>query len=130
MKGTCCVLAAAALAAVVVPGAVAGRLVSVGYRTPAALHGLNVVSRIAPLRTAQVRVASSAQERALRARPGIRFVQRAVRRSDTGAPSPFATSGATVPEWQWTAAHADLVPAWVQQAAKSMTIAVVDTGAD
>jgi serine protease len=130
MKGTCCVFAAAALAAVWVPWASAGRMVSVGYRTPSALHGLDVVSRVAPLRTAQVRVSSRAQERALRARPGIRFVQRTVRRSGTGASSPLESGGASVPEWQWTASHADLVPAWVQQAAQGITIAVVDTGAD
>jgi subtilisin family serine protease len=40
------------------------------------------------------------------------------------------TSTLTVPEWQWSAVHADLVPAWVQQAARSITIAVIDTGAD
>jgi subtilisin family serine protease len=45
-----------------------------------------------------------------------------------GAPAlPLTTS---VPEWQWAAAHADLVPAWVQQAAHGITIAVIDTGAD
>jgi serine protease len=39
-------------------------------------------------------------------------------------------AGVSTPEWQWTAAHADLVPAWVQQAARAITIAVIDTGAD
>jgi len=105
--------------------------VSVGYRTPSALHGLKVVSRVAQLHTAAVVVANARVERALRARPGIRFVQRTVARTESGSVSgPFTTGGAAIPEWQWTATHADLVPSWVQDAATNVTIAVVDTGAD
>jgi subtilisin family serine protease len=114
----------------VVPIASADRIVSVGYSTPAALHGLHVVSRVAALRTAEVRLAGARAERALRSRPGIRFVQRTVSRSELGAPSLPLSTQVTVPEWQWTAAHADLVPTWVQQAARTITIAVIDTGAD
>jgi serine protease len=40
------------------------------------------------------------------------------------------SAGSPVPEWQWTATRADLVPAWVRRRAASVTIAVVDTGAD
>ena len=123
-------VAAAVAALCVVPIASADRVVSVGYRTPAALRGLDVVSRLAPLRTAEVRVPDLRAERALRSRHGIRFVQRVVARSNMGAPSvPLGTTG-LVPEWQWTAAHADQVPTWVQQAASAITIAVIDTGAD
>jgi subtilisin family serine protease len=125
----CCV-AAAVMALCVVPAALADRVLSVGYRTPAALHGLTVVSQVKALRVAEVRVAGPRAERSLRSRPGIRFVQRAVARANMGGPSLPLTSGLTVPEWQWTAAHADLVPAWVQQAAHGITIAVIDTGAD
>ncbi|HEV7641344.1 MAG TPA: S8 family serine peptidase [Gaiellaceae bacterium] len=121
---------AAVAALCVVPIASAGRVVSVGYRTPAALHGLQVVSRVAALRTAEVRVADIRAERALRSRPGIRFVQRTVARSQLGAPSVPLTRAIAVPEWQWTAMHADLVPTWVHEAARSITIAVIDTGAD
>jgi serine protease len=130
-KGASCVVAAVA-ALCAVPIASADRVVSVGYRTPAALHGLQVLSRVGALRTAEVRLSGCRAERALRSRPGIRFVQRVVARSDMGAPSIPLTTGAGVstPEWQWTAAHADLVPAWVQQAARAITIAVIDTGAD
>ena len=104
---------------------------SVGYRTPAALHGLKVVSRVTQLRTAEVVVPNARAERTLRTRPGIRFVQRTVARTDTGSVSaPLTTGGVSVPEWQWTATHADLVPSWVQDAAHNITIAVVDTGAD
>jgi subtilisin family serine protease len=128
-KGLSCVAATVA-AVCVVPIASADRMVSVGYRTPAALQGLKVVSRIPALRTAEVRLPNAAAERAVRARPGIRYAQRVVTRVQADAPAiPFA-AGLSVPEWQWTAVHADLVPAWVQQAARSITIAVIDTGAD
>lgn len=130
-KGASCVVAAVA-ALCAVPIASADRVVSVGYRTPAALHGLRVISRVSALRTAEVRLSGLRAERALRSRPGIRSVQRVVSRSDLGGPAiPFTTgAGVSTPEWQWTAAHADLVPAWVQQAARAITIAVIDTGAD
>jgi subtilisin family serine protease len=124
-----CVVAAVA-ALCVVPIASAGRVVSVGYRTPTALRGLHVVSRVAALRTAEVLVPGVRAERALRSRPGIRFVQRTISRSEMGAPSVPLTRAISVPEWQWTAMHADLVPIWVQQAARTITIAVIDTGAD
>lgn len=105
-------------------------MVSVGYRTPAALHGLQVISRISALRTAEVRLPNARAERALRSRPGIRYTQPAVSRVQADAPGiPFSTA-LSVPEWQWAAVHADLVPAWVHEAARSITIAVVDTGAD
>jgi subtilisin family serine protease len=130
-QGAGCVLAAVA-ALFAVPTASADRVVSVGYRTPSALHGLQVVSRVSALRTAEVRLSGPRAGLALRSRPGVRFVQRVVPRSDLGAPAiPFTTgAGAPVPEWQWPAARADLIPAWVQQAARTITIAVIDTGAD
>lgn len=125
----CCVAAAVA-ALYAAPMASADRVVSVGYSTPEALRGLDVVSRLAALRTAEVNLQGLRAERALRSRPGIRFVQRVVPRSSMGSPSIPLATGVSVPEWQWTAAHADLVPAWVQQAARGITIAVIDTGAD
>jgi subtilisin family serine protease len=128
-KGLSCVAATVA-ALCVVPIATADRVVSVGYRTPAALHGLQVLSRIDALRTAEVRLPNARAERALRSRPGIRYTQRVVPRVQAGAPAIAFSAGLAVPEWQWTAVHADLVPAWVQQAARGITIAVVDTGAD
>jgi len=128
-KGLSCVAATVA-GFCVVPIASADRVVSVGYRTPAALHDLQVISRIAALRTAEVRLPNARAERTLRSRPGIRYIQRVVSRTQADAPAiPFA-AGLSVPEWQWTAVHADLVPSWVQQAAHSITIAVIDTGAD
>lgn len=128
-RDVCC-LAAALLAFMPGRAAAADRLLSVGYRTPAALHGLTVVERIPALRTAEVRVSGARAERALRARPGIRFVQRVVARYHAGDPSLPASSSATVPEWQWSAVHEDQVPAWVLNQAARITIAIVDTGAD
>jgi subtilisin family serine protease len=128
-KGLSC-FAATVAALCVVPIATADRVVSVGYRTPAALHGLQVISRIGALRTAEVRLPNVRAERALRSRPGIRYTQLVVSRVQADAPAIPFSAGLTVPEWQWSAVHADLVPAWVQQAARNITIAVVDTGAD
>ena len=130
MRVVNCVAAAAAVALTSTSVAQSARLVSVGYRTPAALHGLQVVQRVPGLRTAEVRVRDRRAERALRARPGIRFVQRVVARAETGGPILPAATSATVPEWQWTAMHTDQVPQWVLQQAASVTIAVIDTGAD
>jgi subtilisin family serine protease len=128
-KGLSCVAATVAVLSVV-PIASADRVVSVGYRTPAALHGLQVLSRITALRTAEVQLPDARAERALRSRPGIRFIQRVVSRAQADAPAnPFSVAPA-VPEWQWAAVHANLVPAWVQKAAHRITIAVIDTGAD
>jgi serine protease len=128
-KGLSCIAATVATLSVV-PIATADRVVSVGYRTPAALHGLHLVANVAALRTAEVRVPNARAERALRSRPGIRYAQRVVSRVQADAPAVPSSAVLPVPEWQWTAVHANLVPAWVQQAAHSVTIAVVDTGAD
>ena len=127
-KCVCCLAAVVALSCT--PIAAGGRLVSVGYTAPSALHGLRVVQRIPALHTAEVRVANVRGERQLRARPGIRFVQGVRARVDSGGPSFSTSSALAVPEWQWTAAHADAVPSWVTAAASSITIAVIDTGAD
>lgn len=100
---------------------------SVGYRMPSALHGLHVVARVPALHTAEVRVTGAAQMRRLRARPGIRWVRPLARRVEADAPVGL---GLATPDWQWNATDQDLVPSWVRAAASSITIAVVDTGAD
>lgn len=127
-KSVC--MGAAVVALTCTPAAAGGRLVSVGYTTPRALHGLHVVARIDALHTAKVSVPGLRAERQLRARPGIRFVQSTHPRLETSGPSFPTATAAFGPEWQWTAMHADLVPSWVGQAASSITIAVIDTGAD
>jgi subtilisin family serine protease len=116
-------------ASIAAPSAAAHRVVSVGYRTPSALHGLRVVRRMDALRVAEVRVADPGVASRLRKRAGVRFVESVVSRHRSGGPIPLA-SLVSVSEWQWAASHADLVPLWVQQAASRVTIAVVDTGAD
>jgi subtilisin family serine protease len=128
VKCSCCVVAAVAMTWS--PTAFAGRSVSVGYTTVSALHGLRVTKRVPALSTAQVRVPNLRAVQQLRRRPGIRFVQLERRRAETNAPSFTTAAALSVPEWQWSAAHEDLVPSWVQAAASSVTIAVVDTGAD
>jgi subtilisin family serine protease len=122
--------ATAAVAFTFSPAAFGSRLVSVGYRTPAALHGLRVVQRVPALHTAEIRIAGSGTLRTLRARPGIRFVQAIVPRTQTGDPVVTAATSALPVEWQWSAMHADLVPQWALDQAAGVTIAVVDTGAD
>jgi len=47
-----------------------------------------------------------------------------------GAASAHLSAAFAAYEWQYAATHADLVPAPVLRAARSVTIAVVDTGAD
>ncbi len=126
-----CVFATAAVVAFTCsPAALSGRLVSVGYRTPAALHGLRVVERVPSLSTAEVRVSGRHEEAALRARPGVRFVQQLVARTSAGGPGLAGAQGAGALEWQWAAMHADLVPTSALGAAAGITIAIIDTGAD
>jgi len=103
--------------------------VSVGYTAPADLQGLRVKTRLPALRTAEVHIGGVRAERELRLRPGIRFVQRTVPRHSTGGPIAGLT-GQSAADWQWSATHADAVPAWVTAAAAGVTIAVIDTGAD
>ena len=97
---------------------------SVGYTTLANLHGLQVESRVPALRTAAVRVHDARAVARLRQRPGIRFAQQAAPRHSTDG------SLLAAADWQWSATHADAVPAWVTAAAAGVTIAVIDTGAD
>ena len=102
----------------------ADRAMSVGYRTPSALHGLRVSSRIPALHVATVDVTDA---RSLRARPGIRFVRALVPRTRAEAAVPLPSAAA---EWQTAATHLDQVPVAVLDGAAAVTIAVVDTGAD
>src|SRR4051812_37094776 len=100
-------IAAAAFALAVVPAAWAREEVSVSYRTPAALRGLDVVRRVDALGVAEVRTDDQA---ALRRRAGIRWVQPVASRERAAEPALVPWSvGAAAPEWQWTATHSDLV---------------------
>jgi len=119
----CCAVALALLLAPAVPAA---RVVSVGYDSPAALRGLHVLAALPALHVAEV---STTDLAGLRARPGIRFVQTTVPRHHLGGSIVVAPT-ALAAEWEFTATRSNLVPAAVQRAAASITIAVVDTGAD
>jgi subtilisin family serine protease len=130
VRVVCVCAVAAAVAGMCSPAAFGSRLVSVGYATPAALHGLHVVQRLPALRAAEVQLSGRREVIALRARPGIRFVQTIVARSLAGGPILADAQGAAALQWQWAAMHADLVPASARQAAGDVTIAVIDTGAD
>jgi serine protease len=116
-----------ALALVCVPPAVAGQGVSVGYGSPSALRGLDVLTRIGSLHVAEV---STSDIAALRQRPGIRWVHVTVPRRHLGTTTPAAKHGLAATDWEFTATRANLVPASVQRAAASVMIAVIDTGAD
>src|SRR5262249_18523476 len=107
---------------------------SVGYSSlpalgvAAARQHATIVRRIPSLRVAEVRAKSFVEM------PGIRFVQRVARRVGGARPEDPALSlapGRTTPwEWQFTSSGEDAVPEEVLRAAGSVTIAVIDTGAD
>jgi subtilisin family serine protease len=120
-------LAGVGLALLAAPAAVAARPVTVAYDSPSALRGLHVLTRVAPLHIAKV---STADVRALRARPGIRWVNATVARRHLGVRLAAAPRSAASAEWEFAATRSDLVPGSVLRAAANVTIAVVDTGAD
>src|SRR5439155_2700634 len=97
---------------------------TVGYRTPAALRGLDVVRRVPALRIAVVRGP-------VRRGPGMRFIERTASRGASAEPAVASVGGYGFPlEWQYEAVHETAVPDWVLRAASAITIAVIDTGAD
>jgi subtilisin family serine protease len=109
---------------------------NVGYASSDALRAalaaqrVSVVSRLPTLRIARIRLAPAAAAQMSRL-PGIRFVQRVTQRFDAAEPGLQTATGKNAAwEWQFTAAHEDSVPDWVERAASAVTIAVVDTGAD
>src|SRR3954453_2005812 len=120
-------IGATAAALVLAPASLAARPLSVGYDSPAALRGLHVTTLVAPLHVAEV---AGANATSLRNRAGIRWVSRTLPRRHLGVTTASAPRVASTAEWQFKATHSDLVPASVQRAAASITIAVVDTGAD
>lgn len=115
------------VALLLAPASLAARPVSVGYDSTAALRGLDVLTRVAPLRVAEVATTDVA---ALRNRPGIRFVQPTEPRRHLGTTVDRARNAVLAAEWEFDATRSNLVPAAVQRAASNITIAVVDTGAD
>jgi hypothetical protein len=111
-------------------------LLAVGYASPASLRaavaGRADVVRLSPrLRVAEVRGVSPGVAASLRRSPGIRYVEPVHARTSTFEPALFASNAFGAPyEWQYAAAHADAVPTSILRAARAVTIAVIDTGAD
>ncbi len=120
------------------PGPLSAHL-SVGYDSgsalAAALRATNavVVRRLGRLHVAEVSTTTPQRvvDRLRRAR-GIRFVQRTAARTSVGEPALTLASMTPRAVWEWQAhaTHEDAVPASVLRAASSLTIAVIDTGAD
>jgi subtilisin family serine protease len=86
--------------------------------------------RVDALQIAEVRSAEPGFAARLRELPGIRFVERVRPRRSQVEPALALTPWGAPYEWQFEATHADGVPTAVLQAASSVTIAVIDTGAD
>ena len=111
-------------------------LYAVGYTSRAALVAAvtsraEVVRSVPAIRVAEIRTASVGLVQTLQATPGIRFIQRVVSRKPTAEPALVTSPVLGAPyEWQYAAVHEDLVPQSVLRAAASVTIAVIDTGAD
>ena len=110
---------------------------AVGYRSESALraalarHPAQVVRVLKALHVVEVRPAATGFAAAVRRLRGIRFVERVRPRGSTNDPALVLSTSPGLPyEWQYQAAHADAVPVQVLRAASSVTIAVIDTGAD
>jgi subtilisin family serine protease len=111
---------------------------SVGYASPRALAAALrttpavVLRKLTALHVAEVRTSVPAAAARLRRAPGIRFVQRTAARAS--AAEPGLTLASVTPraawEWQYHTTHGDAVPPAVLRAASTVTIAVIDTGAD
>ena len=109
----------------------------VSYESEAALaaalerHPAQLVHRIPALGVATVRPHGDLARyaSAIGAEPGITRVEREAARRSLVEPA-LASQATAAFQWQYAAVRADQVPASVAQAAGSITIAVIDTGAD
>jgi subtilisin family serine protease len=117
-------------------GASSPHLLAVGYTSPASLRtalaaDARVVRLLRHIRVAEVRATDASFAATARRRSGIRYVEPVQTRVAAAEPALVMSSPLAAPyEWQFAAAHADAVPASVLRAASSVTIAVIDTGAD
>ena len=95
-------------------------------------HPARVVRRIAALRVAALLPQGNVERYAglVGAEPGIARVERTTMRVSRAEPALFSPQPGLPYQWQYSAVHADQVPAAVAQAAAGFTIAVIDTGAD
>jgi thermitase len=111
--------------------------VDVGYSSPQALSAALagrpgvVLRRLPALSVAEVQPDAPGFARAVRNLPGIRFVERLRPRRSAIDPALFLAPSFGAPyEWQFQATHANAVPASVLRAAATVTIAIIDSGAD
>lgn len=97
-----------------------------------ARHPAPVVRRLPALRAVALKPSGDVGHYAtlLAAEPGIARVERAAPRRMHVEPAFAKTSSGVAAQWQFSATHADQVPAAVAAAASAVTIAVIDTGAD
>ena len=91
-----------------------------------------VVRRIGALRVAALLPQGNIERyaRLVGAEPGIVRVERTTMRVSRAEPALFSRQPGLPYQWQYSAVHADQVPAAVAQAAAGLTIGVIDTGAD
>jgi subtilisin family serine protease len=116
----------------------AHRTAVVTYTSPSALraalerHPARIVRRIPDVRSVEVRPQDPAAFAAgVSKLPGIVAVDVPERRFSAAEPGLTAIYSAGVPyQWQYTATRASSVPESVLRAAASVTVAVIDTGAD
>src|SRR5919197_1864020 len=114
-----------------------GRVVLVGYKTPAALRGAldasggRLLRQLPQIRVAVVQVPAAAGTATLRGSAGIGYVADPVERRQLAEPAlaPAAVPGGAY-EWQYAATHLDQLSAADLAAAAPITIAVIDSGAD
>lgn len=112
--------------------------VVVTYSTAPALaaalarHPAPVVRRLPALRAVALKPSGDLGRYATRlaGEPGIARVERAAPRRMYVEPALVKTASGVAAQWQFSATHADQVPAAVAAAAAGVTIAVIDTGAD
>lgn len=91
-----------------------------------------VVRRLPALRVVEVRPRGDVERYAalLAAEPGIAGVERAMTRHPLVEPALVAPPAGAPLQWQYSAVHAEQVSREIAAAAATLTIAVIDTGAD
>jgi subtilisin family serine protease len=130
------VLASCALLAAAGAGAARGPLLAVSYTSSSALRAATAaraqVVRVYPrLRVAKIRATRPGTAAIVAASAGINYVEPVHARDEAAEPALFSSPVLGAPyEWQYAAAHVDTVPESILRAASTVTIAVIDTGAD
>jgi subtilisin family serine protease len=110
-------------------------LLAVAYDSPGSLRlavagQARIVRDYPRIQVAEVRPSRTGFAAEARRARGIRYVGAVRSRVSATEPALFSSTFGGPYEWQYAAANVDGVPAWVLRAAASVTIAVIDTGAD